>query len=40
MDLPTIEECREEAIANASSERDAALAAAKRGAAVAITASR
>jgi UrcA family protein len=33
-------ECREEAIAKASSERDAALAAAKRGAAVAITASR
>ncbi len=35
-----VRECREEAIAKASSERDAALAAAKRGAAIAITASR
>jgi UrcA family protein len=33
-------ECREDAIAKATGERDALLAAAKRGAAVAITASR
>ena len=33
-------ECREDAIAKASSERDAMLAAAKRGAAVAVIASR
>ena len=33
-------ECREDAIAKASSDRDAVLAAAKRGAVVAITASR
>jgi len=33
-------ECREEAVAKATGERDALLAAAKRGAAVAITASR
>ena len=33
-------ECRSEAIAQASSERDALLAAAKRGAVIAITASR
>jgi UrcA family protein len=33
-------ECREEAVVRASSERDALLAAAKRGAVVAVTASR
>jgi UrcA family protein len=35
-----VRECREDAVARASSEREALLAAAKRGAVIAITASR